>query len=73
MLYCGPSVGHSLINLEITGVCLHDLSSCSLICGLHNLVCEIGIIGDDTDLPVLLLYHAEINAHDLFVASEPGI
>ena len=28
------------------------------------------VIGDDTDLLVLLLYHAEMNAHELFLRSE---
>ena len=32
---------------------------------------ETVITGDDTDLLVLLLYRAEINTHDLFLASEP--
>ena len=32
---------------------------------------ETVIIGDYTDLLILLLYHAEINTHDLFLASEP--
>ena len=32
---------------------------------------ETVITGDDTDLLVLLLCHAEINTHDLFLISEP--
>ena len=32
---------------------------------------ETAIIEDHTDLLVLLSHHAEINAHDLFLASEP--
>ena len=29
------------------------------------------LVGDDTDLLVLLLYHVEMNAHELFFAPEP--
>lgn len=29
------------------------------------------LIGDDTDLLILLLHHAELDAHDLFLAPEP--
>ena len=36
-------MGHILINLEITGICLHGLSCFSLISGLHNIVCGLWI------------------------------
>lgn len=29
------------------------------------------VIGDDTDLLILLLYNAEMNAHELFLRSQP--
>ena len=32
---------------------------------------ETILIGDDTDLLVLLLHHAKMNAHEVFLKSEP--
>ena len=32
---------------------------------------ETVLIGDDTDLLVLLLHHAEMDAHEVFLKSEP--
>ena len=29
------------------------------------------LIGDDTDLLILLLYHVEMDAHELFIAPKP--
>ncbi len=32
---------------------------------------ETVLIGDDTDLLVLLLHHADMDAHEVFLKSEP--
>ena len=34
---------------------------------------ETVLIGDDTDWLVLLLYYAEMDAHEVFLKSEPNI